>query len=81
MKRYATVTVIGRDKTGVVARITGSVSEQGANIEALEEKVARGRFGMTFQASWPPAQCNEVALAAGWTGSRSRWAWRSRSFH
>lgn len=65
MKRYATITVIGRDKTGVVARITGYLFEQHANIEALEEKVTRGQFGMTIQASWPTAGCNEAALRAG----------------
>jgi formyltetrahydrofolate deformylase len=65
MKRYATITVIGRDKTGVVARITGFLFEQHANIEALEEKVTRGQFGMTLQASWPTAGCNEVAVRGG----------------
>jgi formyltetrahydrofolate deformylase len=65
MKRYATITVIGRDKTGVVARITGFLFEQHANIEALEEKVTRGQFGMTIQASWRPAECNEVAVRGG----------------
>lgn len=65
MKRYATITVIGRDKTGVVARITGFLFEQHANIEALEEKVTRGQFGMTLQASWPPAACDEAAMREG----------------
>ncbi len=65
MKRYATITVIGRDKTGVVARVTSFLFEQHANIEALEEKVTRGQFGMTIQASWPPGACSEAALRAG----------------
>lgn len=65
MKRYATITVIGRDKTGVVARITAFLFEQHANIEALEEKVTRGQFGMTLQASWRSAECNEPAVRAG----------------
>jgi len=65
MKRYATITVIGRDKTGVVARITSFLFEQHANIEALEEKVTRGQFGMTIQASWRPAECNEAAVRGG----------------
>lgn len=47
MKLFATITVIGKDKTGVVARITGFLFEQKANIEGLEEKVTRGQFGMT----------------------------------
>lgn len=52
MKQHVTITVIGRDKTGVVARVTGYLFEQGANIEALEEQVTRGQFSMAIQASW-----------------------------
>lgn len=65
MKRFATLSVIGRDKTGVVARVTGLLFEQKANIEALEEKVTRGQFGMTLQASWRAAGFNEAAVRAG----------------
>ena len=60
MKRYATITVIGRDKTSVVARITGFLFEQHANIEALEGKVTRGQFGhmslvtLMHHVSFPP---------------------------
>jgi formyltetrahydrofolate deformylase len=61
----ATLTVIGRDKTGVVARVTGFLFEQHANIEALEEQVTRGQFSMTLQASWKPGHCDEAALRAG----------------
>ena len=52
MKQFATITVIGRDKTGVVAKVTSFLFEQHANIEALEEQVTRGQFSMTIQASW-----------------------------
>ena len=52
MKQFATITVIGRDKTGVVARVTGFLFEQGANIEGLEEQVTRGQFSMVIQCSW-----------------------------
>ena len=57
MKQFATVTVIGRDKTGVIAHVTAFLFEQHANIEALEEQVTRGQFSMTLQASWRPADC------------------------
>jgi formyltetrahydrofolate deformylase len=53
VKQFANITVIGRDKTGVIARVTNFLFEQGANIEALEEQVTRGQFSMTIQASWP----------------------------
>ena len=65
MKQFATVTVIGRDKTGVVARVTAFLFEQKANIEALEEQVTRGQFSMTLQASWRPADCHAASLRAG----------------
>ncbi len=65
MKAYATITVIGRDKTGVVARITSFLFEQKANIEGLEEQVTRGQFSMTLQASWRPAQLDAAAVQQG----------------
>lgn len=68
MKRFATLTVIGRDKTGVIARVTGFLFERKANIEALEEKVTRGQFGMTLQASWRAADFNEAGVRAGLAG-------------
>jgi len=52
VKRFATLTVIGKDKTGVVARVTGFLFVQGANIEGMEEQVTRGQFSMVIQASW-----------------------------
>jgi formyltetrahydrofolate deformylase len=65
MKKLATITVIGRDKTGVVARITSFLFEQKANIEGLEEQVTRGEFSMTVQASWPAARFEQSAMDAG----------------
>src|SRR5262245_16530168 len=63
--QFATITVIGRDKTGVVARITGFLFQQHGNIEALEEQVTRGQFSMTLQTSWKDAQLNRVAVLRG----------------
>jgi formyltetrahydrofolate deformylase len=65
MKRFATLTVIGRDKTGVVARITNFLFLQKANIEALEEQVTRGQFSMTVQASWKDADLDPAAVTRG----------------
>ena len=65
MKNFATVTVIGRDKTGVIARVTSFLFEQKANIEALEEQVTRGQFSMTLQASWKKGDLKAEALEAG----------------
>ena len=65
MKRFATITVIGRDKTGVVARITNFLFLQRANIEALEEQVTRGQFSMTVQASWQERALDRSAVSRG----------------
>ena len=65
MKQFATVTVIGRDKTGVIARVTNFLFEQKANIEALEEQVTRGQFSMTLQASWKSSELKSGSLRAG----------------
>ena len=59
-RQFATITLIGDDKAGVIARITQLLFQLGANIEALEEQVSRGRFSMTLQASWRRAR-NSIA--------------------
>jgi formyltetrahydrofolate deformylase len=65
VKQFATITVIGRDKTGVIARVTNFLFEQRANIEALEEQVTRGQFSMTLQASWKSGELKPDFLRAG----------------
>ena len=65
MKHFATITVIGRDKTGVVARVTSFLFEQKANIEGLEEQVTRGQFSMTLQASWLGRAFHRDAVVSG----------------
>jgi formyltetrahydrofolate deformylase len=61
-KHLATVTLIGHDKAGVIARITQLLFQLGANIEAMEEQVTRGNFSMTLQASWTPARFDRAAI-------------------
>jgi formyltetrahydrofolate deformylase len=65
MKKFANITVIGRDKTGVIARITNFLFLQKANIEALEEQVTRGQFSMAVQASWKDGQLNRETVVNG----------------
>ena len=65
MKQFATITVIGKDKTGVIARVTNFLFEQRANIEALEEQVTRGQFSMTLQASWKDRELHLASVQAG----------------
>jgi len=61
-KHLATITLIGQDKAGVIARITQLLFQLGANIEAMEEQVTRGQFSMTLQASWTPARFDRAAI-------------------
>jgi formyltetrahydrofolate deformylase len=65
MRHFATITVIGRDKTGVVARITNFLFLQKANIEALEEQVTRGQFSMTVQTSWKGQALDRESVCRG----------------
>ena len=67
MKQFATITVIGKDKTGVIARVTNFLFEQKGNIEALEEQVTRGQFSMTLQCSWKGGAPGLPAIQAGLT--------------
>ena len=64
-KHVATITLIGHDKAGVIARITQLLFQLGANIEAMEEQVTRGQFSMTLQASWTPARFDRPAIERG----------------
>jgi formyltetrahydrofolate deformylase len=66
-RHVVTLTLIGQDKAGVIARITQLLFQLGANIEALEEQVTRGQFSMTLQASWTGAKC---------AVPRASWTWR-----
>src|SRR5437867_2837124 len=65
MKQFANITVLGRDNTGVVAKVASFLFEQGANIEALEEQVIRGQFSMTIQASWTQKGWQPERLRSG----------------
>jgi formyltetrahydrofolate deformylase len=64
-KQLATITLIGHDKAGVIARITQLLFQLGANIEAMEEQVTRGQFSMTLQASWTTARFDREKIQHG----------------
>lgn len=51
-RQILSISVVGKDRTGVVAATTKLLFEMGANVEALEEQVTRGQFSMAIQASW-----------------------------
>lgn len=52
---FIEITVIGKDRKGVVAEITNSIFRNGGNIEQINQKVVHGLFGMHLQASFHDA--------------------------
>jgi formyltetrahydrofolate deformylase len=46
------VTVIGKDRKGVVAEITSAIFNGGGNIQQISQNVVRGLFGMQLEASF-----------------------------
>jgi formyltetrahydrofolate deformylase len=51
-KTLIEVTVVGPDKTGVVADITNFIFKNSGNIEKISQNVIRGLFGMQLEASF-----------------------------
>jgi formyltetrahydrofolate deformylase len=65
MKSLANIVVIGKDRTGVVARVTNFLFQVHANIEEIEQQVTRGRFSMSLQASWPSVKLDKNQVELG----------------
>ena len=51
-KTIVEVTVVGKDRKGVVADITNYIFGNGGNIEKISQNVVRGLFGMQLEASF-----------------------------
>jgi formyltetrahydrofolate deformylase len=51
-KTYAEVTIVGKDKKGIVADITRYIFKNGGNIEKINQNVVKGLFGMHLEASF-----------------------------
>jgi formyltetrahydrofolate deformylase len=51
-KTIIEVTVVGKDRKGVVADITNFIFNNGGNIEKINQNVVRGLFGMQLEASF-----------------------------
>lgn len=54
-KTIIEVTVVGKDRKGVVADITNFIFKNGGNIEKISQNVVRGLFGMQLEASFMQA--------------------------
>ena len=48
MKTRAVVTVLGEDRVGIVARISGVLAETGTNIEDIRQTILGDLFSMTM---------------------------------
>ena len=51
-KIFTEVTVVGKDKKGIVADITRYLFKNGGNIEKINQNVVKGLFGMHLEASF-----------------------------
>jgi formyltetrahydrofolate deformylase len=61
-KTLIEVTVVGKDRKGVVADITNFIFRNGGNIEQINQNVVHGLFGMQFQASFQHINNKEIGL-------------------
>lgn len=59
-KTIVEVTVVGKDRKGVVADITNFIFQNGGNIEKINQNVVRGLFGMQLEASFAHAGRKEI---------------------
>lgn len=62
-KTIVEVTVVGKDRQGVVADITNFIFKNGGNIEKISQNVVRGLFGMQLEASF--VDLNRATLDTG----------------
>lgn len=62
-KTIVEVTVVGKDRQGVVADITGFIFKNRGNIEKISQNVVHGLFGMQLEASF--VDLNRAALDSG----------------
>jgi glycine cleavage system transcriptional repressor len=46
--RHFAVSLVGRDRPGIVAEVTRTLLEQGANVEDAQSTILRGHFAMTL---------------------------------
>lgn len=59
-KTIVEVTVIGKDRKGVVADITNFIFRNNGNIEQINQNVVRGLFGMQLEASFKEVQKEDI---------------------
>jgi len=63
-KELLFITVLGQDKKGIVARISGLLYESGVNIEDISQGIMEGYFVMTMAVDMREANRNLESLNA-----------------
>jgi len=61
--QYAEITVVGDDKTGLIANVTSLLFERGINVEDLDQAVREGVFRMTLHADTSEMVCTRETLS------------------
>jgi formyltetrahydrofolate deformylase len=61
-RQYTEITVVGKDKTGLIARVTTLLFERDINIEDLDQAVRDGVFRMTMHVDTAAMTCTEAEL-------------------
>jgi hypothetical protein len=79
MRQFAAVTVIGRDKTGVVVRVTTFLSKQRASLKAPAEPVNRAGLARRFNPCGLQAIAMPPGCIPGWAGWHRNSTWKSKS--
>ena len=59
-KSLIEVTVVGKDKKGIVADITKFIFKNGGNIEKINQNVIKGLFGMHLEASFQNSNVTQI---------------------
>ncbi|VVC71909.1 ACT domain protein [uncultured archaeon] len=57
-KELAIVTAFGKDRTGLVAGITGALAQNGVNIEDLSQTIMQDMFAMMILVDISKCKCN-----------------------
>ncbi|MFB6118359.1 formyltetrahydrofolate deformylase [Halosegnis sp.] len=63
-RRYTEITVVGDDKTGIIAKVTTLLFEREINIEDVDQAVRDGLFRMTLHVDTAEMTCSQSELRA-----------------
>jgi ACT domain-containing protein len=65
MADIAIITVVGRDKVGIIAQVSAFLSERGINIEDISQTIMDGNFVMMMSVDLSASQMNLAEINAG----------------